>query len=58
MLRVEFDETKLAAFDLAFLREWARSLNVSMEVLLSRILAAAAVGKHYLTGNPAQRDAY
>jgi hypothetical protein len=54
MMRVEFDETKLSDSDSQFLRDWAKRLNVSLEVLLSRILAAAAIGKHYLTGNPAQ----
>jgi len=56
MLQIDFDETTLAPFDYQFLREWAETLNVSLEVLLSRILFAAAIGKHYLTNNPAQRE--
>lgn len=54
MIKIAFDETKLEPFDLSFLRDWASNLDVSLEVLFSRILTAAVVGKHYLTGNPAQ----
>ena len=54
MLLIEFDETKLTEFDLSFLQEWAGNLGVSLEVLLSRILAHAARGSFYLTNNPAQ----
>lgn len=54
MIKVNFDNEALAENDLKFLQEWAEALNVSLDVLLGRILAAAAVGKHYLTGNPAQ----
>ena len=53
---VYFDETKLSLKDVRFLEDWADSLGVTLEVLLSRILAAAAIGEHYLTGNPAQRE--
>ena len=33
--------------DWAFLREWATRLNVSIEVLLKRILIAAVIGQLY-----------
>jgi hypothetical protein len=33
--------------DLAFLREWASNLGVSIEVLLKRILIAAVIGQLY-----------
>ena len=33
--------------DWAFLREWANRLNVSIEVLLKRILIAAVIGQLY-----------
>jgi hypothetical protein len=33
--------------DWAFLREWANNLGVSIEVLLKRILVAAAIGQLY-----------
>jgi hypothetical protein len=33
--------------DWAFLREWANRLNVSIEVLLKRILVAAVIGQLY-----------
>ena len=33
--------------DWAFLREWANRLNVSLEVLLRRILIAAVIGQLY-----------
>jgi hypothetical protein len=35
-----------------FLQEWARALKVSVPVLLSRILAAAVTGEHYVTKMP------
>lgn len=56
MLTIEFNETELSESDLCFLEEWARNLGVSLEVLLSRILAKAAIGSFYLTGNPAQSE--
>jgi len=33
--------------DWTFLREWAKRLNVSIEVLLKRILVAAVIGQLY-----------
>ena len=33
--------------DWAFLREWANNLDVSLEVLLKRILVAATIGQLY-----------
>ena len=54
MIQVAFDEAALEPHDIQFLRDWAARLNVSLPELLSRILAAAATGKFYLTGNPAQ----
>ena len=33
--------------DWEFLREWAKNLNVSIEVLLKRILIAAIIGQLY-----------
>jgi hypothetical protein len=32
---------------LGFLREWANNLDVSLEVLLKRILVAATIGQLY-----------
>ena len=37
----------LEAKDWAFLREWANNLDVSIEVLLHRILVAAVIGQLY-----------
>ena len=38
--------------DWAFLREWADRLDVSLEVLLKRLLTAAAVGQVYVEKIP------
>jgi hypothetical protein len=38
--------------DWAFLREWASRLGVSLEVLLHRILVAAAIGQLYVEKIP------
>jgi hypothetical protein len=38
--------------DWAFLREWANRLNVSIEVLLNRILVAAVIGQLYVEKIP------
>ena len=38
--------------DWAFLREWANRLNVSLEVLLKRILIAAVIGQLYAEKTP------
>ena len=38
--------------DWAFLREWANTLGVSLEVLLHRILVAAAIGQLYVEKIP------
>jgi hypothetical protein len=38
--------------DWAFLKEWANNLNVSLEVLLHRILVAAVIGQLYVEKIP------
>ena len=38
--------------DWAFLREWADRLGVSLEVLLKRLLTAAAIGQIYVEKVP------
>ena len=38
--------------DWAFLREWADRLDVSLEVLLKRLLTAAAIGQVYVEKIP------
>jgi hypothetical protein len=38
--------------DWAFLREWADRLGVSLEVLLKRLLTAAAIGQIYVEKTP------
>ncbi len=38
--------------DWVFLREWANRLNVSLEVLLTRILIAAVIGQLYVEKIP------
>ena len=38
--------------DWAFLREWADRLGVSLEVLLKRLLTAAAIGQIYVEKIP------
>ena len=38
--------------DWAFLREWADRLGVSLEVLLKRLLTAAAIGQVYVEKIP------
>ena len=38
--------------DWAFLREWADRLGVSIEVLLKRLLTAAAIGQVYVEKSP------
>ena len=38
--------------DWAFLREWADRLGVSLEVLLKRLLTAAAIGQTYVEKIP------
>ena len=42
---VKLAPSDLEAKDWAFLREWAGKLNVSLEVLLKRILVAAVMGQ-------------
>jgi hypothetical protein len=42
--------------DWTFLQEWANRLNVSLEVLLQRILVAASVGQLYVESIPAQHE--
>ena len=44
---VNLTPSDLEAKDWAFLREWANRLNVSLEVLLKRILIAAVIGQLY-----------
>ena len=38
--------------DWAFLRDWANRLGVSLEVLLKRLLTAAAIGQVYVEKIP------
>ena len=44
--------TDIEARDWAFLREWANRLDVSIEVLLHRILVAAVIGQLYVEKIP------
>ena len=52
MLLIKFDEEALAPYELLFLEDWAGRLEVSLEVLLSRLLTGAAVGNYYLANYP------
>jgi hypothetical protein len=42
----------LEAKDWVFLQEWANNLNVSIQVLLHRILVAAVIGQLYVEKIP------
>jgi hypothetical protein len=44
---VKLTPSDLEPKDWAFLREWANRLNVSLEILLHRILVAAVIGQLY-----------
>jgi hypothetical protein len=44
---VQLTPSDIEPKDWAFLREWANRLNVSIEVLLKRILIAAIIGQLY-----------
>jgi hypothetical protein len=44
--------TDIELTDWAFLREWADRLGVSLEVLLKRLLTAAAIGQVYVEKIP------
>ena len=49
---VKLTPTDIEPKDWAFLREWANRLGVSLEVLLHRILVAAAIGQLYVEKIP------
>jgi len=49
---VNLTPSDLEPNDWAFLREWANRLGVSLEVLLHRILVAAAIGQLYVEKIP------
>jgi len=49
---VNLTSNDLEPKDWAFLREWANRLGVSLEVLLHRILVAAAIGQLYVEKIP------
>jgi hypothetical protein len=49
---VNLTPSDLEPKDWAFLREWANRLGVSLEVLLHRILVAAAIGQLYVEKIP------
>ena len=49
---VNLNRSDLEPKDWAFLREWANRLGVSLEVLLHRILVAAAIGQLYVEKIP------
>ena len=49
---VNLTRSDLEPKDWAFLREWANRLGVSLEVLLHRILVAAAIGQLYVEKIP------
>ena len=44
---IKLTPSDIAPRDWTFLREWANRLNVSIEVLLKRILIAAIIGQLY-----------
>ena len=44
---VQLTSSDIEPKDWVFLREWANILGVSIEVLLKRILVAAAIGQQY-----------
>ena len=44
---INLTPSDIEAKDWAFLREWANRLNVSIEVLLKRILITAVIGQLY-----------
>ena len=49
---VKLTPSDLEGRDWAFLREWAKNLGVSFEVLLHRILVAAIIGQLYVEKIP------
>jgi hypothetical protein len=49
---VKLTPTDIEPKDWAFLREWANTLDVSLEVLLKRILIAAVIGQLYVEKIP------
>ena len=49
---VKLTPTDIEPKDWAFLREWADRLGVSLEVLLKRLLTAAAIGQVYVEKIP------
>ena len=50
LLKVTPNDIELT--DWAFLRKWADTLGVSLEVLLKRLLTAAAIGQIYVEKIP------
>jgi hypothetical protein len=44
---IKLTPNDLEAKDWVFLREWANNLDVSLDILLQRILAAAVIGQLY-----------
>jgi hypothetical protein len=49
---VKLNPSDIEPKDWSFLREWADSLGVSIEVLLKRILIAAVIGQLYVEKIP------
>jgi hypothetical protein len=49
---VKLTPSDLEPKDWAFLREWAGKLDVSLEILLHRILVAAVIGQLYVEKIP------
>jgi hypothetical protein len=49
---VKLTSSDIEPKDRAFLREWANTLGVSLEVLLKRILIAAVIGQLYVEKIP------
>ena len=48
---LEVDDSEFTPDHIEFLREWANNLNVSMEVLLARIVLATSEGDQYVEGH-------
>ena len=52
---IEVDDSDFTPDHIAFLREWAANLGVSMDVLLARIILACSEGDQYVEKAPDYR---
>ena len=51
-LMLEIDDSELTEDEREFLKRWAKALQVTLAVLVLRILSAAVDGDQYIQGRP------